>query len=61
MKKAFIIWLISLLSSVEQKKLTDNMLKACCPDYHLHHNPMKKEKIDESNRSGDSVAQEVQS
>lgn len=61
MKKAIILWLISLLSSGNQKDLTDDMLKACYPDYHLHHNPMKKEKIDESNRSGASVAQEAQS
>ena len=59
MKKAIIVWLISLLSNGEQKELTDIMLKACYPDHHLHHNPMKKEKVDESNRTGISVDQEA--
>ena len=59
MKKAFIIWFISRLSRGEQKELTDNMLKACYPDHHLHHNPMKRDNVDESNRTRISVAQEA--
>jgi hypothetical protein len=58
-KKTFIAWLYNRLSSEEQKEITDRMLKAYYPNHHLRHKPMKREKDNESIRSGVSVAQEA--
>lgn len=59
MKKTIIGLLITLLSDDEQKEITDIMLKSCYPDHHLHHNTMKRDKVDESNRTGITAAQEA--